>query len=36
MFAPMINAILQLLELGLVNINVSANFYQNIPNGLRI
>ena len=33
---PMINVILQFLELDLVNINVSAKFYQNIPNGLRI
>ena len=32
----MINVILQFLELDLVNINVSAKFYQNIPNGLRI
>ena len=33
----MINVILQFLELDLVNINVSANFfYQNIPNGLRV
>ena len=32
----MINVILQFLELDLVNINVSAEFYQNIPNGLRI
>ena len=32
----MINAILQFLELDLVNINVSAKFYQNIPNGLRL
>ena len=31
---PMINVILQFLELDLVNINVSAKFYQNIPNGL--
>ena len=30
---PMINVILQFLELDLVNINVSAKFYQNIPNG---
>ena len=33
---PMINVILQSLELDLVNINVSARFYQNIPNGFRI
>ena len=33
---PMINVILQFLGLDLVNINVSANFYQNIPNGLRV
>ena len=34
---PMINVILQFLELDLININVSAkNFYQNIPNGLRV
>ena len=32
----MINVILQFLELNLVNINVSAKFYQNIPNGLRV
>ena len=32
----MINVILQFLELDLVNINVSTNFYQNIPNGLRV
>ena len=32
----MINVILQFLELALVNINVSAIFYQNIPNGLRV
>ena len=31
----MINVILQFLELDPVNINVSAKFYQNIPNGLR-
>ena len=30
---PMINVILQFLELDLVNLNVSAKFYQNIPNG---
>ena len=33
---PMINVILQFLELDLVNINVSAKFYQNIPNRLRV
>ena len=33
---PMINVNLQFLELDLVNINVSAKFYQNIPNGLRV
>ena len=33
---PMINVILQFLELDLVNINLSLNFYQNIPNGLRV
>ena len=33
---PMINVILQFLELDLVNINVSAKFYQNFPNGLRV
>ena len=32
----MINVILQFLELGLVNINVSAKFYQTIPKGLRV
>ena len=32
----MINVILQFFELDLVNINVSAKFYQNIPNGLRV
>ena len=32
----MINVILQFLELDLVNINVSANFYHNNPNGLRV
>ena len=32
----MINVILQFLELDLVNINVSAKFYQNIPNDLRV
>ena len=30
------NVILKFLELDLVNINVSAKFYQNIPNGLRV
>ena len=33
---PMINVILQFLELDLVNIDMSAKFYQNIPNGLRV
>ena len=33
---PMINVILQFFKLDLVNINVSAKFYQNIPNGLRV
>ena len=33
---PMINVILQFPELDLVNIIVSAKFYQNIPNGLRV
>ena len=33
---PMINVILQFLELDLVNINVFAKVYQNISNGLRI
>ena len=33
---PMINVILQFLELDLVNVNVSAKFYQNISNGLRV
>ena len=33
---PMINVILQFLELDLVKINVSAKLYQNIPNGLRV
>ena len=33
---PMINVILQFIELDLVNINVSVKFYQNIPNGLRV
>ena len=32
----MINVILQFLELDLVNINVSAKLYQNIPNSLRV
>ena len=32
---PMINVILQFLELDLVNIHVSAKFYQNVPNGFR-
>ena len=32
----MINVILQFFELDLVNINVSAKFYQNIPNVLRV
>ena len=32
----MINVILQFLELDLVNINVSAKFYQYIPDGLRV
>ena len=32
----MIDVILQFLELDLVNINVSAKFYQNIPNGLTV
>ena len=32
----MIKVILQFLELDLVNINVSAKFYQNTPNGLRV
>ena len=32
----MINIILQFLELDLVNINATAKFYQNIPNGLRV
>ena len=30
----MMNVILQFFDLELVNINVSAKFYQNIPNGL--
>ena len=33
---PMINVFLQFLGLDLVNINVSAKFYQIIPNGLRV
>ena len=33
---PMINVILQFLELDLVDINVSERFYQNIPKGLRV
>ena len=33
---PMINVILQFLELDLDNVNVSAKFYQNIPNGFRV
>ena len=33
---PMINVILQPFELDPVNINVSAKFYQNIPNGWRV
>ena len=33
---PMINVFFQFLELDLVNINVSAKFNQNIPNGLRV
>ena len=32
----MIDVIFQFFELDLVNINVSAKFYQNIPNGLRV
>ena len=32
----MINVILQFLWLDLVNISLSAKFYQNIPNGLRV
>ena len=32
----MVNVILQFLELDLVNINVFAKCYQNIPNGLRV
>ena len=33
---PMINVILQFLELDLVIINVYAKFYQNTPNGFRV
>ena len=33
---PMINVILQFLGLDLFNITLSAKFYQNIPNGLRV
>ena len=33
---PMINIILQFLEIDLVNFNVSAKFYQHIPNSLRV
>ena len=33
---PIINAILQSLDLDLVSINVYAKVYQNIPNGLRV
>ena len=33
---PMINIILQFFGLDLVNIKLSAKFYQNIPNGLRV
>ena len=33
---PMINVILQFLGLELFNIQLSAKFYQNIPNGLRV
>ena len=32
----MINVILQFLERDLVKINVSAKFYQNMPNGLGV
>ena len=32
----MINVILQFLELDLVNISMSAKFYQNIPNSLKV
>ena len=33
---PTKNVISQSLGLGLVNINVNAKVYQNIPNGLRV
>ena len=33
---PMINVILQFLGLDLFNIKLSAQFYQNIPSGLRV
>ena len=33
---PMINVILQFLRLDLFNSKLSANFYQNIPNALRV
>ena len=33
---PMINVILHFLGLDLFNIKLSAKFYQNIPNGLRV
>ena len=33
---PLINVILQSLGLDLVNINLYAKVYQNIPNGLRV
>ena len=33
---PMINVIFQFLVPDFVNINVSAKFYQNIPNGLKV
>ena len=33
---PLINVILQFLGLDLFNFKVSAKFYQNIPNGLRV
>ena len=33
---PMINVALQFLGLDLFNIKLSAKFYQNIPNGLRV
>ena len=32
----MINVNLQFFQLDLVNVTVSANFYQNIPNGLSV